>query len=50
MGVKIALALDVKDLKEAYSLLKELEGEELIIKVGYSLFIKGGRDLLKAVK
>jgi len=50
MEKKIALALDVKDINEAKKILKEVEGSQIIIKIGYILFIKGGNDFIKYIK
>ena len=50
MDKKIALALDVGDIETAKGILKEIEGSKIIIKVGYILFIKGGKDFIKYIK
>ena len=47
--MKIALALDVENDKEAYKILDEIE-EKVIVKVGYLLFIKYGKELVKSIK
>ncbi|WP_297890550.1 orotidine-5'-phosphate decarboxylase [Sulfurihydrogenibium sp.] len=47
--VKIALALDVENDKIAYKILDEIE-EKLIIKIGYALFIKYGKEIVKNIK
>lgn len=46
---KIALALDVENDKTAYKILDEIE-EKVIIKVGYSLFIRYGKEIVKNIK
>ncbi|SNZ07954.1 orotidine-5'-phosphate decarboxylase [Persephonella hydrogeniphila] len=50
MTVKLAVALDIENTEEALSLLKDLKGEEIIIKIGYLLFIKEGTDIVKKIK
>jgi len=50
MDKKIAFALDVKDLETAKNILKELEGSPIIIKIGYILFIKGGKEFINYIK
>jgi orotidine-5'-phosphate decarboxylase len=50
MDKKIALALDVGNIETAKGILKEIEGSKIIIKVGYILFIKGGKDFIKYIK
>ncbi len=50
MKKRLAFALDVKDLKTAYNILDEIEGLDIIIKIGYVLFIQGGSELLKRIK
>ncbi len=50
MNRKLAFALDVKNLKEAYQILDEISGYQIIIKVGYVLFIKGGKEFIKEIK
>ena len=42
---KLAFALDVKDLETAKNILEEIKGYEIIIKVGYVLFIQGGFNI-----
>ncbi|NPA12388.1 MAG: orotidine-5'-phosphate decarboxylase, partial [Aquificae bacterium] len=46
---KLAVALDV-ETGEALQLLDQLKGEDIIIKVGYKLFIKEGKGITQAVK
>jgi orotidine-5'-phosphate decarboxylase len=46
---KIALALDVQDDKVAYNILDQIE-EKVIIKVGYSLFIRYGKEIVSNIK
>jgi len=50
VGKKLALALDIEDEKEALSLLSQLKGEKLVIKIGYLLFIKEGPALVNKIK
>ncbi|WP_293448726.1 orotidine-5'-phosphate decarboxylase [Persephonella sp.] len=50
MKPQLALALDVKNSKEAFDILNQIEGERLIIKIGYQLFIKEGSAFVKKVK
>ncbi len=50
MEKKLAFALDVKNLNEAYDILKEIEGLDIIIKIGYVLFIQGGAEFIKKIK
>jgi len=47
---QLALALDVKNSKEAFDILNQIEGERIIIKIGYQLFIKEGSGFVKKVK
>ncbi len=47
---RLALALDVKDLKEACDILEQLRDEKIIIKIGYQLFIKEGINIVKKIK
>lgn len=49
MVKKLAFALDVEDIATALSILDEIE-ERIIIKVGYILFIKGGKEFIKEIK
>ncbi len=46
---KIALALDVPTVQEAKKILDEIN-QNIIIKIGYSLFIKNGKDLINYTK
>ncbi len=46
---KLALALDVHTVEEAEKIISQLE-HKIVIKIGYSLFIKGGKDLIKFIK
>ena len=50
MEKKLAIALDVRDKNSGLELLKELEGKELIIKIGYALFLKEGFKIIAQVK
>ncbi len=50
MKPQLALALDVKNSKEAFDILNQIEGERIIIKIGYQLFIKEGSGFVKKVK
>ncbi|RMD45200.1 MAG: orotidine-5'-phosphate decarboxylase [Aquificota bacterium] len=50
MEKKLAFALDVKDLNQAYRILEEISGFKIIIKIGYVLFIKGGKEFIKHIK
>ncbi|MBK3332071.1 orotidine-5'-phosphate decarboxylase [Persephonella atlantica] len=50
MEKKLAIALDVPEKNAALEILDELEGMDLIIKVGYSLFLREGFDLLSDIK
>jgi len=47
---KLALALDIEDLKEVFNILEQLEGENIIIKIGYLLFIKEGTGIVRKIK
>jgi len=47
---RLAFALDVKDLNQAYQILEEISGLKIIVKIGYVLFIKGGKELVKHIK
>ena len=47
---KLAFALDVKDLETAKNILEEIKGYEIIIKVGYVLFIQGGVSFVEYIK
>ena len=49
-GKKIAVALDVDNIEKAKKILSELSGEKIIIKVGYILFIKGGKEFIRYIK
>ncbi len=46
---KLALALDVPTVEEAKNILNEIK-ENIIIKIGYSLFIKDGKSLIRYIK
>ena len=50
MEKRLAFALDVKDLNRAYQILEEISGLKIIVKIGYVLFIKGGKELVKHIK
>ena len=47
---KLAFALDVKDLETAKNILEEIKGYEIIVKVGYVLFIQGGVSFVEYIK
>ncbi|ACO04876.1 MAG TPA: orotidine-5'-phosphate decarboxylase [Persephonella sp.] len=47
---RIAVALDVRDIKEAERILEDISGYDLIVKIGYALFIKYGREITDLVK
>ncbi len=47
---KLAFALDVNDLETAKNILEEIKGYEIIIKVGYVLFIQGGVSFVEYIK
>ncbi|NPA52580.1 MAG: orotidine-5'-phosphate decarboxylase [Aquificae bacterium] len=47
---KLALALDTREFKEAVQILEEIKYKNIIIKIGYALFIKHGVDVIKIVK
>ncbi|WP_457621091.1 orotidine-5'-phosphate decarboxylase [Persephonella sp.] len=47
---RIAIALDVTDINEAEKILNEISGYNLVIKVGYALFIKYGKEIVDLVK
>ncbi|MFN3787567.1 orotidine-5'-phosphate decarboxylase [Sulfurihydrogenibium azorense] len=47
--MNIALALDVEHDKQAYKILDEIQ-EKIIVKVGYALFIRYGKELVKHIK
>lgn len=47
--MNIALALDVEHDKQAYKILDEIQ-EKIIVKVGYALFIRYGKELVKNIK
>ncbi len=46
---KLALALDVPNIEEAENILNEIN-HDIIIKIGYSLFIRYGKDIITLVK
>ncbi len=50
MGKKLAFALDVRDVEQAKKILKEIKGLDIIVKIGYVLFINGGEGLVKYIK
>ena len=50
MRKKLAFALDVTDIKQAQKIVDEISGLDIIIKVGYVLFIKGGNSFIKDLK
>ncbi len=50
MKKKLAFALDVTDIKQAQKIVDEISGLDIIIKVGYVLFIKGGNSFIKDLK
>ena len=47
---KLAIALDFTELEDAERFLYSLEDKDVIIKVGYSLFVKYGTDITDFVK
>lgn len=47
---RLAVALDFTTLEEAEKFLYNIEDKDLIIKIGYSLFIKYGTDITDFVK
>ncbi len=47
---RLAIALDVKEKTAALEILDELSGINLIIKVGYTLFLKEGSGLISEIK
>jgi orotidine-5'-phosphate decarboxylase len=47
---KLCIALDFTEIEEAERFLYNLEDKDLIIKVGYSLFVKYGKDITDFVK
>ena len=50
MNKKLAFALDVSDIKQAQKIVDEISGLDIIIKVGYVLFVKGGNSFIKELK
>lgn len=48
--VKLAIALDFVEIEDAERFLYDIEDKDLIIKIGYSLFIKYGKDITDFVK
>lgn len=50
MEKKLAFAVDINDLEEAKKVIKEIEHKDIIIKIGYNLFIKGGYGLIDYIK
>ncbi|MEJ5173029.1 MAG: orotidine-5'-phosphate decarboxylase [Hydrogenothermaceae bacterium] len=50
MDKKIALALDVESSKEALDILNEIKDKDIVVKVGYSLFIRYGITLIEDIK
>ncbi len=50
MKKKLAFALDISDIKQAQKIVDEISGLDIIIKVGYVLFIKGGISFIKEIK
>lgn len=50
MEKKLAFALDVETSKDASEILHQIEEKDIIIKIGYSLFIRDGIRLSKLVK
>lgn len=50
MKKKLAFALDVDSSRQAVDILEEIEDRDIIIKVGYSLFIRDGINLCRVVK
>ncbi len=47
---RLALALDVPESQEALKILEDIKGYNIIIKVGYQLFIKEGKPLIQKIK
>jgi len=47
---KLAVALDVRDKNSALKILDDLKGKNLIIKIGYALFLKEGFEIITHVK
>lgn len=50
MEKKLAFALDVDSSKQAVKILEEIEDKDIIIKIGYSLFVRDGINLCRIVK
>lgn len=50
MEKKLAFALDVESSRQAVDILEEIEDRDIIIKIGYSLFIRDGVNLCRVVK
>ncbi len=47
---KLGIALDFTEIEDAEKFLYDIEDKDLIIKVGYSLFVKYGKDITDFVK
>lgn len=47
---KLAIALDFTEIEEAERFLYDVEDKEIVIKVGYSLFVKYGKDITDFIK
>lgn len=50
MKKKLAFALDVENPQEAIDILHQIEDRDIIVKIGYSLFIRDGINLSKLIK
>ncbi|MEZ0324236.1 MAG: orotidine-5'-phosphate decarboxylase [Hydrogenothermaceae bacterium] len=50
MDRKIALALDVESSKEALDILNQIEDRDIVVKIGYSLFVRYGVSLVEDIK
>ncbi len=47
---KLAIALDFTEIGDAERFLYDIEDKDIIIKVGYSLFVKYGKDITDFIK
>ncbi|EDP74042.1 orotidine-5'-phosphate decarboxylase [Hydrogenivirga sp. 128-5-R1-1] len=47
---KLGIALDFTDIEDAEQFLYSIEDKDIVIKIGYSLFIKYGKDITDFVK
>lgn len=50
MGKRLAFALDVETPEKGLEILETIEDRDIIVKIGYSLFIRGGINLVKRIK